>query len=83
MQTEAFFYCMLSISGLAGALFMYWNIMLEYHRSRLKPLTAKIVISLFLLGIGLGIFNHFLSLTLRNVTDEVNGRLGMVHLPAV
>jgi|GEM_PF-5922690 len=82
MLTKEIFYGIVSISGLATAIFMYWNVIREYMKNRLKPLSSRAVIFFFLLGIGLGVFNHFLALALKEISGTLNWsiRLGLVFL---
>jgi len=75
------FYWIISLSGLAVALFMYWNIVGQYHKNRLKPLRDVGILSL-LLGMGLGLFNHFLSKALSGVESglELGIRIAFVFM---
>lgn len=72
MISKEIFYWMVSLSGLVIALFMYWNVVREYNQTKLKPFTWSAAFNLFLLGIGLSLFNRFLSAALETVADPLN-----------
>lgn len=72
MIPKEFFHWIVSLSGLAFALFMYWHVVRMYHKNKLRPFTWVVIVYFILLGAGLNVFNHFLTLALNNTLPLID-----------